>query len=76
MQLKEGAAIVAAAEKTIEETKAKLVLAEGKKTNRDSMVDDVWSKYPKIKDEVRGWRRGVGGDRGREARGARGAAFQ
>jgi negative regulator of genetic competence, sporulation and motility len=52
VQLKDGHAIVAAAEKVVEETKAKLHLAESKRTNRDSMVEDVWAKNPKIKEEV------------------------
>ncbi len=32
---------------------AKLELAATKRTNRDSLVEDVWAKNPKIKEEVR-----------------------
>lgn len=29
-------------------------MASAKRTNRDSLVEDVWAKNPKIKEEV-GW---------------------
>ena len=44
---------MAAAEKIIEETKRKMHLAATKRTNKDSLVEDVWEKNPKIKEEVR-----------------------
>ena len=51
-QLKEGSALVAAAEKIIEETKHKMHLATTKRTSKDSLVEDVWEKNPTIKEEV------------------------
>jgi hypothetical protein len=62
-QLEEGKALVAAAEKLIEETQAKMHLAATKRTNKDSLVQDVWEKNPAIKQEVR-----VGGRVGGRAR--------
>ena len=64
-QLKEGSTLVAAAEKIIEETKHKMHLAATKRTNKDSLVEDVWEKNPKIKEEVRrdGWREGGKGEK-------------
>jgi len=59
-QLEEGKALVAAAEKLIEETQAKMHLAATKRTNKDSLVQDVWEKNPAIKQEVRAGGR-VGG---------------
>ena len=54
---------MAAAEVLIAETKQKLHLAATKRTNRDSLVEDVWAKNPKIKEEVSGWVGGwVGGN--------------
>ncbi|EWM27301.1 ATPase, F0 complex, subunit D, mitochondrial [Nannochloropsis gaditana] len=50
--LEEGKALVAAAEKLIEETQAKMHLAATKRTNKDSLVQDVWEKNPAIKQEV------------------------
>ena len=32
---------------------AKMEMAAAKRTNRDSLVEDVWAKNPKIKEEVR-----------------------
>eukprot|EP00624_Nannochloropsis_granulata_P004060 evm.model.NODE_30377_length_4124_cov_19.921436.1 len=49
--LKEGSALVAAAEKIIEETKHKMHLATTKRTSKDSLVEDVWEKNPTIKEE-------------------------
>lgn len=43
---------MAEAEKLIAETSAKLALAQAKQTTRDSLVEDVWAKHPKIKEEV------------------------
>lgn len=41
-----------AAESVIAETKAKLEMSLAKRTNRDSLCQDVWAKNPKIKEEV------------------------
>ena len=43
---------MAAAEKLIADTSAKLQHAVAKQTSRDSLVEDVWAKHPKIKEEV------------------------
>jgi len=52
LQLKKGQELVAASEKLIAETTAKLEQALAKQTTRDSLVEDVWAKHPKIKEEV------------------------
>ena len=41
-----------AAEKEIAELKEKLEKMESNKTNKDTLVDEVWEKHPEIKEEV------------------------
>jgi len=41
-----------AAEKEIAEMKEKLEKMESTKTNKDTLVDEVWEKHPEIKEEV------------------------
>ena len=50
--MKKGQELVQAAEALIAETTTKLEYAVAKQTSRDSLVEDVWAKHPKIKEEV------------------------
>jgi hypothetical protein len=51
-QLKNAEEVKAQAEKALVELKARLELAVNNRINRDSSCEDVWAKYPKIKEEV------------------------